>query len=305
MNAQIKLLSNGYIGLGTTAPTTNVEIKSPNVLFKSSTSTYNVLLHYYNNASCIIEPSVNNQGYLGCNYRWGTIKASTVNYLYLVNGSDIRIKENIRNLENSLDKVLKLRGVKYDYAESYLLDPNDTEGSARLVEEGKDQIGMIAQELLPIVPEAVKYDSVRDEYGINYVSLIPILIEAIKEQDKKIKDLDKKIKDVTKLAFAAPGQSKSAEEELITTSQPSRLGKNRPNPFSENTTIEFYLPAEVQHAMFYIYDLQGKQLKSIRVTERNEGNVVIQGAQLQPGIYYYSLIADGQVVGTEQMILTD
>jgi hypothetical protein len=55
-------------------------------------------------------------------------------------------------------------------------------------------IDYIAQELLDVVPEAVVYDSVKEEYGIRYNCLIPILIEAIKEQDKKIKEQDKKIK---------------------------------------------------------------------------------------------------------------
>ena len=57
--------------------------------------------------------------------------------------------------------------------------------------------------------------------------------------------------------------------------------------------------------MFYVYDLQGKQIKSINVTERELGTIVIKGSELQPGIYYYSLIADGNIVGTEKMILTD
>ena len=73
----------------------------------------------------------------------------------------------------------------------------------------------------------------------------------------------------------------------------------------ENTTIDYYLPNEVQHASLYIYDLEGKQLKSILVTERHNRQLVIHGSELQPGMYYYSIIVDGQIVGTEKMILTE
>jgi trimeric autotransporter adhesin len=58
-------------------------------------------------------------------------------------------------------------------------------------------------------------------------------------------------------------------------------------------------------AVIYVYDIQGKQIKSINLTGREQGTIIIHGSELLPGIYYYSLIADGKVIGTEKMILTD
>jgi myo-inositol-hexaphosphate 3-phosphohydrolase len=81
--------------------------------------------------------------------------------------------------------------------------------------------------------------------------------------------------------------------------------QNKPNPFSVNTEIEFYLPENVKKATLTVYDLRGKQVKSITVVEREYGSAVIYGSELQPGIYHYSLIADGEVIGIEKMILTD
>jgi hypothetical protein len=43
----------------------------------------------------------------------------------------------------------------------------------------------------------------------------------------------------------------------------------------------------------------------MQVNARGNGQVVINGYELQAGIYCYSLIADGWVIGTEKMILTD
>jgi hypothetical protein len=51
--------------------------------------------------------------------------------------------------------------------------------------------------------------------------------------------------------------------------------------------------------------LQGKQLRSFPLAERGKGQIIIYGSELQPGIYNYSLVADGKLVGIEKMVLTD
>ena len=92
---------------------------------------------------------------------------------------------------------------------------------------------------------------------------------------------------------------------FIPCSSEAVLGQNRPNPFNENTTIAYFLPSDIQNAAFYIYDMNGKQLKSMGIAERENGNITIYANELNPGMYYYSLIADGQIIGTKQMVLTD
>jgi hypothetical protein len=58
-------------------------------------------------------------------------------------------------------------------------------------------------------------------------------------------------------------------------------------------------------AYLCFYDLQGKQLKQITLTQRGEGSEIIQGSQFAAGIYLYALIADGQEVDVKKMILTE
>ncbi len=91
---------------------------------------------------------------------------------YVVNqASDIRLKENINTLKNALDKVLKLRGVTYNW-----LDRDSGGNSLR--------IGLIAQEVLEIVPELVTENG---EYlGVQYKDIPALLIEAIKELNDKL-----------------------------------------------------------------------------------------------------------------------
>jgi hypothetical protein len=62
-----------------------------------------------------------------------------------------------------------------------------------LLKGGKNQIGFMAQELAQILPEAVKVDEKNGTYSVNYIMLIPVLVEAVKEQQTKIAELEQKI----------------------------------------------------------------------------------------------------------------
>ena len=82
------------------------------------------------------------------------------------------------------------------------------------------------------------------------------------------------------------------------------LHQNIPNPFTQRTQINFYIPENVKTAQICIYNLQGKQIKQIPVTQRGEGSQWISGSELTAGMYLYTLIMDGKEVDTKQMILT-
>jgi hypothetical protein len=88
--------------------------------------------------------------------------------------SDIRKKTNIATIDSALDKVAKLRGVYYDRIDD--------------LERGR-QIGVIAQEVNEVLPEAVTYAEDVDEYGVKYGNIVGLLIEAIKEQQQQIDEL--------------------------------------------------------------------------------------------------------------------
>ncbi len=85
-------------------------------------------------------------------------------------GSDERIKTNIKTIENALDKTLLLRGV----------EQNDIR-----IEPERKKIGLIAQEVEFIVPEVVRTSEEDGLKSIEYQTLVPLLIEAIKDQQKK------------------------------------------------------------------------------------------------------------------------
>ena len=84
--------------------------------------------------------------------------------------SDARLKSNIVSLGATLSKLLLIDGKSYDM-------------------KGKEKIGVLAQEVKEVFPELVSMDE-NDMYSVNYQGLVPILINAIKEQDDKISRLE-------------------------------------------------------------------------------------------------------------------
>jgi len=83
--------------------------------------------------------------------------------------SDARTKDNIKTIENALDIITNLRGVSY-------------------TKDDLDHIGLIAQEVLPYVPEVVRLGS-DDLYTLNYQNLVGLLINGIKELKQEIDQL--------------------------------------------------------------------------------------------------------------------
>jgi hypothetical protein len=85
--------------------------------------------------------------------------------------SDMRFKKNISSIDNSLHRLMKIRGASFEFRNDEFRDYQFTEGR---------QFGFIAQELEKEFPEVVRTES--DGYkSVNYNAIIPVLLEAIKE----------------------------------------------------------------------------------------------------------------------------
>jgi hypothetical protein len=94
----------------------------------------------------------------------------------LTETSSERYKENIIQLNGSLNKVLNLRGVSYSRKEN-----------------GTNEIGLIAEEVQKIIPEIITYDDNNQPDSVSYGRLSALLIEAMKEQHKQIQQLKAEI----------------------------------------------------------------------------------------------------------------
>lgn len=84
----------------------------------------------------------------------------------------------------------------------------------------------------------------------------------------------------------------------------ARLEQNIPNPFSENTTIRYYLPFSTNSAVLKIYSIDGTEVRSVAITSKGYNEITLAGKTLPAGTYTYMLIADHAVVDSRQMILS-
>ncbi len=80
------------------------------------------------------------------------------------------------------------------------------------------------------------------------------------------------------------------------------LNQNVPNPFAEQTTINYYLPDDFTRAQIIFLEPSGKIIKTVDLTDKGKGQLNVFANDLTSGIYTYSLIVDGQVIETKKMI---
>ncbi|UOU98124.1 tail fiber domain-containing protein [Chryseobacterium daecheongense] len=168
------VITPGYIANNNTAALTGVPATNANgrnsVTFDVEGSTADI----YTFQEGIIRPGYNNTTDLGDpDHRFGR--------LYLTNSpnvsSDIRLKENIKNLSYGLKEIMEMAPISYTLKD----DANKTV-----------KLGFSAQGMKKIIPEIVE-TSENKMLGISYTEIIPVLVNALKEQQNKIDALEKKL----------------------------------------------------------------------------------------------------------------
>ena len=97
----------------------------------------------------------------------------------VVISSDARLKSNIVSLGSTLPKLLQIDGKSYEM-------------------KGKQKIGVLAQEIKEVFPELVSEDD-NEMLAVNYQGLVPVLINALKEQDEIIKSQEQRLSQVENL----------------------------------------------------------------------------------------------------------
>ena len=166
--------------------------------------------------------------------------------------------------------------------------------------------GFIAQEVREIFPELVYEDS-EGMLSIDYNGFIPLLVDAYKEMKETATELKAKVAEQETMIASLTGRKVKGTASIddIDSEEAIVLMQNRPNPFKDSTEIRCHLPETVSDAFICIYDLNGRQQMRLSIADRGDVAVTVSGSYLQPGIYIYSLIADGQEADTKRMILTE
>lgn len=218
-------------------------------------------------------------------------------------GSDARFKKNVEPISNALSTVRKINGLTYEFKNEEFASRNFTDGRS---------YGFLAQDLQKVMPELVKEDE--DGYlGINYSLMTPLLVEAVKEQQDIIDEQAQKLEDLETALAQMQAQLSDMQHNNAGNLSPQtgtqseaapEMEQNRPNPFQESTTIDYYLPTSVSKATLVVYNAEGIEVMRSILANRGYSNIRLNGSELEAGNYVYTIFADGEVVSSKQMVLT-
>ena len=185
------LSTPGYLGVGTQAPVRQVHLVGDNATFrmdrtKDTAAFIMVRTDASGNPMKTFVVGTNSSGSgvgtfvindLGTAVSGGGTNRMTINndgsvtftgnvYANSFVQSSLAFQDNVRTYENALETVNKLRGVKFDWKDS-----------------GKPSVGLIAEEVEKVIPEVVAHNE-GSATGVNYASLVGVLVEAVKEHQK-------------------------------------------------------------------------------------------------------------------------
>ncbi len=228
-------------------------------------------------------------------------------------GSDSRLKQNIVDFSSAISIINQLRPKQYEYKQ-------DGPYSSMGLPQGK-HYGLIAQDVEQVLPNVVKETSFNTRLAqplakekqpasqssevvkfkaVNYTELIPILVKAVQELNEKNDDLQKQVDELKAMSVSNKSVTNGQQLAIISA---ALLQQNIPNPFATNTTITYTLPQKFANAQIVIIDKSGKAIKSVNISGSGNGSLQVDASTLAAGAYSYSLLVDGKLISTRQMIL--
>ena len=240
-------------------------------------------------------------------------------YANWTNISDGRVKKNIKENVPGLAFINKLKPVTYnlnlDAADNIIQPPAKKDKDGKLIarsqleinsRNAKEQIvytGFIAQDVEKAAKElnydfsgvdAAKND--KDLYGLRYAEFVVPLVKAVQELSQKVEKLEAALAQKNSSSLS-PLSSKNV---AVTD---AALGQNTPDPFNRTTTISYILPQKFSHAQIVISDNSGNIIKQVNISSSGKGTINVDASTLSSGTYHYSLVVDGKLLSSKQMVL--
>jgi len=222
--------------------------------------------------------------------------------------SDASLKADIEPVENAMGLLQQLEPKSYRFQ----VEEHPNIG----LPDGR-HMGLLAQdveELIPGVVEEVHRPADVDSSGVvtteamsfkamNYTALIPLVIAAVKEQQTTIEAQGAQIAQLQQALAACcanpnagDGRMHTGEEESATEGDARKLSI-APNPFHEQTTL-YYTLEKAGRAQLLVNSSDGKQLRVLHEGTQQAGQFqhVWNTTGLAPGLYYVTLLLDGEPV---------
>jgi len=91
-------------------------------------------------------------------------------------------------------------------------------------------------------------------------------------------------------------------QDVLPAKDPAGISAIIPNPFSDQTTINYTLPDKIQSAYLTLTDSRGRVLKFVELQGGGNGQIEIKSFGLPVGVYYYSLVLNGRTIDTKQLV---
>jgi len=209
------------------------------------------------------------------------------------NGSSLSFKDNITQLDgvDILKKIslLEVSKWKYKETEEYHIGPF-AEQFYELFNTGVDKkyISTIdpAGVALAGIKQLIKRDEVRDSI--------------IKEQNSQIENCC--FKNQSNVNSTQQNNDSASIDVDLKDGQSVVLDQNVPNPFAEQTTINYFLPDNVSRAQMLFYNAQGKLIQSVDLNQKGKGSLNVFAQDLSNGVYTYTLVVDGKIFETKKMV---
>jgi hypothetical protein len=196
-----------------------------------------------------------------------------------------------------------MASIEYNIKQQYSESTGDSATVKQGIYDEESQLfknkhyGLLAQDLQKLYPDLV-YESDNGYLSINYIGIIPLLIQSIKELKAEVDELNGSGLPGTKSGMLSTSLLQSENGKVV-------LFQNAPNPFNIQTTIRIEIPSTVQSAQLHICNMTGTLLKTVPLNQRGQGDLVINANEFNAGMYLYSLVCDGKIVDTKQMLLTE
>ncbi|CCG52680.1 Protein of unknown function precursor [Flavobacterium indicum GPTSA100-9 = DSM 17447] len=216
----------------------------------------------------------------------GTVKLD-VNGIIRTTGifatSDKKFKKNIENINRALETVQLLDGKTYSW---------NKESKKEMNFDDNLHSGFIAQDLEKVLPHLVN-TNYNGEKSVNYIEVIPYLVEAIKEQQNQILELKQIIEEWTE-------SKKSNSIEEIKTSKFITIA---PNPSNNEMLIKISNYNEVTNLELVVYSLNGEKISSNRL------NTTLKSIEKKfykddygTGTFILNLVANGKIIDSKKII---
>ena len=294
----------GYVGIGTASPSAKLEV--------NGTSEFNDYI--------TVTGDINGTG--------------SFNYI-----SDQIFKTEIDSIQNALSIIQQLKPRTY-YFDTLNFNEFNFSSKKRYGFIAQD-MEQVLPELVNSVKKYADYDTLGNIVhpettykAVNYIEIIGILTKGIQEQQQKIDSLSSDLQlekantntqdsinaalqnQLTQLletinSCCTIGEIRSSPSSgtyvnqtdiKLTNAQSVVLEQNVPNPFADQTSINYYLPDNTQKAQLLFYNAQGRLIQSTDLSQKGKGVVNVFASDLSNGIYTYTLVVDGKIIETKKMV---